>query len=329
MTSGALLPTAACSCVLLISDYLYHTQRVMLMDTQTKEDMDIIEIGSPSPPEQSGPWRWSRGAKPYVDKHGVLDEAVAWDELLDYAPFEDPALPTHAAKVLDERSALRFVRGYGLFRHSGLLLSDVVDKNEIGGGPHWDELVELDGGEPLDWVIAQSRSIRFALELVASLHGTGDPTATVLARYRLPESRPGKQSYPTVLHLQEKAVELPNDVPPEDAAATLLRMLTSRNTRGVRNALVADSSSPSGFHGRLVAAALVEVVWWHVQRWAADGVVRLCELDTCRTPFLVTDQRQRFCPGETLVDPVTGEVRTVRSRCAALHQKRHQRQRGE
>jgi len=289
--------------------------------------MDSIELSGLGE-QKSGPWLWSRGAKPYVDKHGVLNEAAAEVELLAYAPFDNSALPTVAAKVTDEKSALRFARAYGLFGFSGLLGKDVEDNNEIGGGPHWDELVELDGGEPLDWVIAQSRSIRFALELVASFHGTGDPVADVLARNRLPESLQGRQSYPTVLRLRPTAVELPGDVAPEEAAVTLLRMLTGRNTRGVRDALVADPSSPTGFHRRLVADALVEVVWWHVGRWATDGAVRLCELDTCRTPFLVTDQRQRFCPGETVVDPETGAVRTLRSRCAALHQKRRQRQRG-
>ena len=233
--------------------------------------MDSIELSGQGE-EKLGPWLWPRGAKPYVDKHGVLNEATAQSELLTYAPFEDNALATAAAKVVDEKSALRFVRAYGLFGYSGLLGRDVEDNNEIGAGPHWDELVELDGGEPLDWVVAQSRGIRFALELVASFHGAGDPVADVLARNRLPESLPGRQSYPTVLRLRPTEVELPGDVAPEDAAVTLLRMLTSRNTRGVSDALVADSLSPTGFHRRLVADALVEVVWWHVGRWATDGV---------------------------------------------------------
>lgn len=287
-------------------------------------NMESIELSALSP-QEAGPWTWPRGGKPYVDKHGVLNAASA-DGV--YAPFDDADLPNAAAKIVDERSALRFARAYGLLGYSGLLGADMLEADQLGGGPLWDRLTELDGGDPLEWVIAQSQCLRFALEIVAALQGEGDPLEEVLARHRS-DSTGSEQFYPAVLRLRPVTCRLDRDAAPEDVAASLLKEMTSSNTRGVKDALVVNRPTPSGFQRRREADALVEAIWWHVGQWAADGVVRLCDLRSCRTPFLVTDQRQRFCPGETIIDPKTGEARPSRSRCAALHQKRRQRQKGE
>ena len=70
-------------------------------------------------------------------------------------------------------------------------------------------------------------------------------------------------------------------------------------------------------------------IWWHVGRAAEsderDNPVGLCALATCRTPFLVTDKRQRFCPAEYAYTGKDGRARPGRSRRASLHQARLQR----
>lgn len=96
-------------------------------------------------------------------------------------------------------------------------------------------------------------------------------------------------------------------------ARSIVVDLVNSNTVGLRTGLDADSEK-EGFHLKLRAAALIEIIWMHVRDAALGGTLRRCA--DCGTPFLVTDKRQNFCPPD---------LPGGKSRCAARSLKRRQR----
>jgi len=273
---------------------------------------------------------------------------------LSYDPFQRISLPNALARVKDERSAVRFARAYGLLGYADFLNFQwqdltLVDRRRMFDDPLLDEgqLKELlrsldDYGDPMPWLLAQARSVRLAMELIEAI-GRKEFKAVrdVVLRHTLPHVGSDQKSRPQLLVAGGPSVKwfapgrglLHPDMEAMRArsAAYLIEELVNPNVASLRWQLFTPAyRGPNeleielGFEHR----ALFEVVWWHVAN-AAFGRrpgtrVRLCELETCRAPFIVTDERQRFCPADyTYTDKRTGKTRPGRSRCAALYQKRH------
>jgi hypothetical protein len=298
------------------------------------------------------PWTWPRLLRPTIDKRGLLREAATntererLSEELLYDPFTQRELPNALAKVVDRRSALRFARRHGRLGYTELL-----------EGAYWrgtDALIEekrqralledlgTDVGDPLEWMLAQAKTVCFVMELVVALQeGDEDATGDVLVRRRagrrvepLGEGEFVRNEYLLARGPQvsgnffspsdTQASLYPDAGPFEEARRIILDMLEA-NTTGVgwrwRPHLARGVAMGHS------ARALIEVIWWHVGTAAAAGTdetVRLCKLETCRAPFIVTDDRQHFCPADYVyTHSRTGEKRRGRSRCAALYVKRH------
>ncbi len=275
-----------------------------------------------------------------------------------YDPYGTPELTNALSKVVDERSALRFARRYGLLGYAGVLfaLKGQAASSERRGREA-DPLLDRRGvdrlfrdlhgdyGDPLPWLYGQARSVRLALALVQALPQGPEAIAAVVREQAplrgdlaAPAVRPLQLAYGLQLHEVDLMDQLlrpraRKDLPEAELrpllAALLIEELVNSNTAGLQWRLFSLPTDGSyelalGFRQR----ALFEVIWWHVGNTAASGrdgaEVRLCKLATCRAPFIVTDQRQRFCPADyPYTDKKTGRTRPGRSRCAALYQKRH------
>jgi hypothetical protein len=257
--------------------------------------------------------------------------------LSPYDPFERVELPAALARICDEKSALRFARRYGPLGYAGLLAAAVEEAYRAGDEEgrkryskllwrHWRE-----GTEPLNWVLAQARGVRLVLDLLEALEWDNDVhVESVVRTHRFFSPDSFTESH--AVFLVAKGLGLgsserlgirigwPYNWPwpkePREGARQIILSLVNENTAHVRWQLARNEAG--GFSLAYESRALVEVAWWHVQAVAAGGHVRLCRLPTCRSPFIVTDDRQRFCPGE--FDPATGQA--GRSRCASLYQKR-------
>ena len=121
-----------------------------------------------------------------------------------------------------------------------------------------------------------------------------------------------------------------------EQAIQIVLELVRANTVGVRWVLAEEREGSGRLRTGLTAWALFNVVWWHIGNAAFAGtqvtdrgeearLVRLCELPSCRAPFIVTDRRQRFCPAEYETVDAQGHSHPGKSRCAALYQKRYGR----
>ena len=295
-----------------------------------------------------------------VSPRGVLlraprDCANPLEGRISYDPYKRYDLPNALARVTDERSALRFARVYGLLGYADLLgwrWAEItsVDRRRLFDEPLLDEkrLAELvrdlegEPGDPMPWLLAQARSVRLTLELIEALARQDIAgLRSVVMRHTLPHEVAAGESRPQLLVSGGLTVKWfdpgPGLLQPYPGAnrarpaAHLIEDLVNPNLAALRTELFTPA-----YRGEddLVMelgpqhTALFEVIWWHVGNAAFGGRpgarVRLCELPSCRAPFIVTDDRQRFCPADyTYTDKRTGKTRPGRSRCAALYQKRY------
>ena len=299
------------------------------------------------------PWSWPRLLRPVIDERGLVQEAAnddererQTDELL-YEPFTHRELPNALAKVFDERSALHFVHRHGLLGYTSLLeqamwvgkatLTDVKQARTL-----LDDLGDI-VGDPLEWMLAQARTVRFVMELLVALQNGDEGTVSNVLERR----RSGRQVVPLGEgefvrneYLLARGPQVaggffsprdserslyPNVEPIQEARQIVLDMLEANTTGLGWRWRPHDTSGIAMGHS---ARALIEVIWWHVGTAAVAGTgkeFRLCALDTCRTPFIVTDDRQRFCPADYVYTDKQGHKRPGRSRCAALYAKRRDR----
>ncbi len=268
---------------------------------------------------------WRAGDEPFV-KGLVINYEPDEVRRRAYRPQDVPNLPNALSKVVDERSACDFVRRYGLLGYCELLVPTLLEDEwaDFKAGAEVDESREaairgevgrLAGGDPLPWFLAQARSVRFATELLEALQGdSAEEVGAVLARYQtewrsaaLVDTSNASLGFTLALGLEVRNEMYP-DVDAPGLAMKIVADLVASNTRSLQTILF-PSLPENRLRWLTSTRTLVETVWFHVGDWADHGLVRLCELDTCRTPFLVTDGRQRFCPADD---------GGAKSRCAGL-----------
>jgi len=293
-------------------------------------------------------WRIPRKDRVFIEDGVVRPGKTVGDYVIGsgrYDPFSHSNLPNALAKVQDEADVVNFVQSYGLLGYSPRLLF----------GPKPRELAQLYDamkGDPVDWVLAHARTVRFALRLLHALQYPGDGLLLdVLQEEWRPFEGPPDLDDPEVTRgfaaLEkggivgrfgvalgaETTMLVPVTVLPEHAgrpeatravAQELLVLMVSSNTVGVTQSLTVRNGT---FGVQRRATSLIEVIWYHVGEMALiqqhaqttgednGKAIRTCE--ECGSPFLVTDQRERFCPS-----PFGGP-----SLCASRNRQRRYRQR--
>jgi hypothetical protein len=282
--------------------------------------------------ETNGPY--VAGVAPVLEPNGYLADRAALDtRRTPYSPLEAPNLPNAFAKVVDAKSAVRFAKRFGLLGYSNLVLGDHHHADE-GSHPQARELEAAGHGDLFTWTLAQARTVRLAIDLIETLqNGPDGDVASALSRNKSAMTTTTVIEHPSgieyelmvpeyIVALRERVIQRcwPDAFAPRLQAAEMIADLVNGNSSSVRWMVQAtpDGELVETMH----ADALVEVVWWHVGQWATRGKVRSCALSTCAMPFLVTDQRQQFCPSDYVNVDKSGRVRPGRSRCAALYQKR-------
>lgn len=285
--------------------------------------------------------QWARAEKVEIR------EDLAWvrvDLRRCYQPSDFPNLPTALAKATTPQEVERFLTVWGPLGWWQLL--DYEEQERRPQRYHPGLLVSK---EPVDWIIAQAETVGFVLRLIAALKASDharlervllqkrvgiieaeaipveDGEFRAVSRYAsylvaVAGSYGGSggqladgseyfggwyQSRPFPLEEGPRGLEL--------HARSIVAELVNRNTEGVREKLRLDYALAQ-FDLWLRARGLIELIWRHVRDSALGGELRTCE--ACGSPFLVTDDRQRFCPAD---------LPGTKSRCAARAQKRRQR----
>lgn len=274
------------------------------------------------------------GLTPMVEVNGYLtDRDAPRAKRIPYSPSDEANLPNALAKVVDVKSAVRFAKRFGLLGYSKLVLNEGC-RLANDSHPQAAELDEAGHGDLFTWVLAQARTVRLAIDLIEALqNGSDADVSSALSRSKSAMTtttvieRPSGIEYELmvpeyIVALRERVVQRcwPDAFEPRLQAAEIVADLVNGNTPGVHWAV--EATADGRFTDVMHSNALIEVVWWHVGQWATHGKVRMCALSSCSLPFLVTDQRQQFCPSDYAIIDKDGRVRPGRSRCAALYQKR-------
>ena len=272
--------------------------------------------------------------------------AEGWARIIEdwqdpYEPSAHPNLPSLFAKATTDKEVERFLRLWGLLGFWALL--------DAGQRDRWPEKYRLDAGaqwEPVDWIIAQARTVEFALKLVEALKaGNKERLERVLAQRRLGISNlenlidggpplgryahyyvakgggyggeGGKlgdgQQFRGGWYQGDYYPVYDDDRGLERHAEVIVAELVNANTEGVREHLWVDYHRGFGLEQR--GRGLIELIWVHLRNAALGaGEIRRCL--ECGAPFIVTDRRQQFCPPD---------LPGTKSRCAGRSQKRRQR----
>lgn len=255
-----------------------------------------------------------------------------------YEPAKFPDLPSLLSKATTEAEVKRFLKSSGPLGFWRL----APDKQKS----RWPEKYGPRGAidwEPVDWIIAQASTIGFALHILDGLRAKSKSSlegAITKRRIRVREFPDGEGGslgkYATYFVAKggawggeggklgdrsQRGGWFQTDCYPlyederglERHAEVILVELINANTEGVREQLWVEQNRGIGLEHK--AKGLIELIWLHVRK-AAMGRSEIRRCLECGSPFVVTDNRQRFCPPD---------LPGTKSRCAARWHKRNQR----
>jgi hypothetical protein len=227
---------------------------------------------------------WGVATK-YEVKRGVLREEGA--PVRAYNPFAAVELPTALARITsNELSPVAFASEFGLLGYDKL----APEKPR--------------GGDPLDWIIAHSRTVALFLELIGLLE-EGDYAGL---DYVLPEASTGPYAWgATLVGLPTDVIrhELRRGIPAAAIARNYLSRYITENVVGVTRLLNTDAQR-TRLASLFTFRGMIEAVYWQLADRAESGGVRRCR--QCRHFFVARDKRQQYCP------PFPG---ATRSRCSS------------
>ena len=240
-----------------------------------------------------------------------------WQELgvSYYSPASEDAanLPAAFAKISepDHESLLKFAREWG-----GLGYVELGMRADKLGIPVDFESFrapsgELDG-DPVLWVWAHARTVRFLLELIDVLRspddtgtGTGGTGASSLLVNQMPDESSGEWEFTfAVLRNPRAPVIVPKDsgvVPP---GWSVTAAVVSANIEWLRSELMAtvwgDRDNPGGLQLGYDWSGLIEMIYWRVGELASrskeqgEGVLKRCK--ECGHFFVAKNPKQVYCP---------------------------------
>lgn len=251
-----------------------------------------------------GSWEWclpdEEGAE--IDNGHVFYSNMTGER---YAPFDFPNLPNRLASVETSNDVIRFVGRYGVLGYQTF-----TEHQRLG-----DEWFE---GDPVNWFLLQARTIRFALQLIqATQENQPDEKIKTLIfsntvdvplkmfRTNAPDNFKVPAHHFAIgaedvfrAPIQAQVWEGIHD----SLAMQIVGYLVNENTKGVSRVIGFPAQAPADrrqFAQQFRARSLIEAIWYHVGDVALKvqgRTTRLCK--ECGLPFVVTDNRQEFCPGD-------------------------------
>jgi hypothetical protein len=239
---------------------------------------------------------------------GLLHRVVA-KPARTYNPFVDENLPNALARISsDELDLLDFASEFGELGYSRIIrntppLSTFVPKSAewratSSAYQNWQKAFHaaarnLPEGDPVDWVLAHSRTVALCLEFIGLLM-EGDEEAIRDAVEGIPARGPYAWGVRLgALPVKEWNQSLKTGV----EASAIIRLavcdLINENIAGIRRRLVTD---PHGFRAEsfFLCSATIEAVYWQLADKMESGMIRRC--DECKRFFVTRDPRRRYCP---------------------------------
>ncbi|HWA96774.1 MAG TPA: hypothetical protein VG844_19425 [Terracidiphilus sp.] len=262
-------------------------------------------------------------AKKYDISGGVLREADK-GVTRTYLPFTETEIPHALARVsTGEITPLEFASRYGLLGFSSLVrprllptFSSALPKSAEWRSAHtayrkYRDLVysaarSLPDGDPLDWFMAQSRTVALCLQF-AGLLNEGDETAIKYEVESLSEETTyARGSELCTLPVQSWRKALKRRARASAIIRAQLSHTITENVAGVQRVFLAD---PFGARiDSLFSGTVIEAVYWQIgDKMEARTIVR-CHDPQCARFFIARDKRQQYCP------PLPG---SKRSRCSS------------
>lgn len=257
-------------------------------------------------------WVWARPVHDIPDqeivkiKDGYVFLNQTWE---GYHPFNFPNLPNRLAHVESTKDITQFVERYGVLGYQ-----ELIQEN-----PRLDTYTV---GDPVDWFLQQAKTVRFALQLINAVQEDKDEEQIKKLIYSAQVLVPA--------NIFERAKDLPDEfmakvhcfaegpdvifrpvLQPDQwegkhrlLAIQMASHLINTNSRGVSRVigLAEEDLAPAipwQFAQLLNGRSLIEVIWHQVGDAALNPSgkgTRIC--NECGLPFIVTDKRQKFCPGD-------------------------------
>jgi hypothetical protein len=262
----------------------------------------------------------SKVAKQYQLTNGLL-RRVGHGVARTYMPFSEVGLPTALARIsTKEITPLEFASEFGELGYSRLVRAALLPRFSacLPKSDNWktahaayrdyrDAVMtaarDLLEGDPVDWIIAQSRTVALCLNFVGLLGG-GDEYEILDALADVTRGPYAMRDQIVTLPVKEWREALRNGIAPSVIIRRPLCDLIAENIAGVRRWLITDphgSRAESFFFGTTIEAAY----WQLADKMEAKMVLRCAE---CKRFFVARDKRQQYCP------PLPG---SSRSRCSS------------
>lgn len=249
-------------------------------------------------------------------------------------PFSEEGLPTAVARVSSgDITPLDFVSHFGELGYSRLVRTSLLPyfSSCLPKSAKWkaaysayqnfrDAAIkaarDLPDGDPVDWLMAQSRTVALCLNFIGSL-ANGDEYETRDALEGVTRGPYAMRDRIVTLPVKEWRESLSRGVAPSTIIRRPLSDMITENIAGIRRWLITDpfgSRSDSFF----LHTGMIEAVYWQLADKMEAKMVRRCA--ECKRFFVARDKRQQYCP------PLPG---STRSRCSSRLNVRNLRSRQE
>ncbi len=221
-----------------------------------------------------------------------------------YHPFSFPNLPNRLAHVESTTEAVKFVESYGVLGYQALIKEQSSD-----------DLFTT--GDPLGWFLHQAKTVRFVLQLINALqeNKTDEQLSNLInnERMKVPlkvlfkdtqeETKGPAHCFAEGSDIVFRAA-LDREGKYNLFAVQLVSHLININSRNVVRTIGIKTkrSTPTEqyvFTQQFAFRSLIEAIWYMVGGAAVNlnrKGVQICR--ECGLPFIVTDKRQKFCPGD-------------------------------
>lgn len=261
-------------------------------------------------------------AKEYRIREGVLCRANN-QVTRTYMPFSEVTLPTALARISSEDvSPLEFASEFGELGYARLVRSSLVPyfPASLPKTPHWEIAADayhryrnaaftaardLPDGDPLNWLLAHSRTVALCLDFIGLLAEGNEPEIqeALEAVPRGPYAWRDRISY---LPLKEWHQALRSgEVSPSALIRRSICDLITENIAGVKRWMLTNPRG-SDAESSFLCSATIEAVYWQLADRMEAKMIRRCA--ECKRFFVARDKRVQYCP------PLPG---STRSRCSS------------
>jgi hypothetical protein len=247
---------------------------------------------------------WALQDAPHIEDGWLL---IEFDNRKIYAPLEHPELPNQFAKLADGEDAtlLKFVQTYGRLGWSEL----VTDEHDLDGEwikariarhrrmfdrtatDHEDgKAGEWIYGEPVDWIRIHAITVNWCLNAAKIIQGENTRKTDRLLN-GLADSLPSPAGRRGSVIKRMMRERIRDKVAVRDFVGGMLEDYLWVNLRGVCRRV---QYRKGRLHSVWGGNSLLESIYTLVTDAAVAGRMATCE--ACGTPFVQTDERQRYCP---------------------------------